>query len=157
MYKSQIAKDIMVSKLVTLSPDMDAFEAIGILLRHRISGAPVIDSERNFLGVFSEKSSMQLLIDAAYEQVPSCQVAEFMNTDRGRTITEHTGLLSIVQIFLGTPYRRLPVLRGDKLVGQISRRDVLRAAMEITKVAPHREKPLLYLSALIERDDAPLE
>ena len=122
-----VAKEIMVTKLVTLSPDMDVFDAIGLLLKHRISGAPVIDSDWNLVGIFSEKDSMRVLLEAAYDQLPTTQLFAFMDTDV-RTINEETDLLTIAQIFRTTPYRRLPVLRDDKLVGQVSRRDVLQAA-----------------------------
>ena len=61
------AKDFMV----TLAPDMDIFDAIGQLLKHRISGAPVLDDAGKFLGVLSERYSMRVLIDAAYDQLPT--------------------------------------------------------------------------------------
>jgi CBS domain-containing protein len=64
------------------------------------------------------------------------------------TITEDTDLLGMAYIFLHTPYRRLPVLRDEKLVGQVSRRDVLEATHKLFTVAPEREKAMLYLSAL---------
>ncbi len=153
---SVLARDFMVTKLVALTPQMDALDAIRQLLTHKISGAPVIDDNHQYLGVFSEKSCMQLLVDAAYEQMPSSQVSHFMNSDRGRTIQHNTPFFSIVQVFLKTNYRRLPVLDGDKLVGQISRRDVLRQAMKLLEATPQKEKSLLYLSALVERDQAPL-
>ena len=67
-------------------------------------------------------------------------------------------MLTIARKFLETDYRRLPVLRGTRLVGQISRRDVLRAALNLIDAHPQqRGKSLLYLSALVDRDDAPLE
>ncbi len=142
-----VARDFMTEKLVTLTPDMDALEAIELLLAHRISGAPVVD-QGNYLGVFSEKSCMQLLVDAAYDQTPSSLVGHFMNTDRGRTIAPDTSFLSVVQMFLNTNYRRLPVIEGDRLLGQISRRDVLRRSMELIAESPRKDQPLLYLSAL---------
>lgn len=155
--KNVRAKDIMVTKLVTLSPDMDALEAIRKLLRHRISGAPVVDEAGDYLGVFSEKTSMSFLLSLAYEQLPSNEVRAFMDDDLSGTIGEEVDLLTIAQTFLKTDHRRLPVLRGKKLVGQISRRDVLRAAVKIVDDRPNdREASLLYLSALIKRDDAPL-
>jgi predicted transcriptional regulator len=155
--KAVLARDFMATKLVTLRPEMDALEAIRQLLAHRISGAPVIDEGPRYVGVFSEKSCMQLLVDAAYEQMPSSLVGHFMNTDPGRTIQADTPFLNVVQMFLNTPYRRLPVLEGNKLVGQISRRDVLREAMKQIEIAPKRENSLLYLSALFERENAPVE
>jgi CBS domain-containing protein len=116
----------MPSKLVTLSPEMDVFDAIGRLLKNRISGAPVVDAKGDYLGVFSEKYSMSVLIQGAYEQLPSTGLRAFMNTDPDRTITETTDVLRCAEIFLKTIFRRLPVLRGRKVVGQVSRRDVLR-------------------------------
>ena len=81
-----------------------------------------------------------------------------MDTAMERTIGEETDLLTIAEIFLNTEYRRLPVLRGTRLVGQISRRDALEAALKvIEKHPPTREKTLLYLSALIDRNDAPMD
>lgn len=150
-----LARDFMVTKLVTLSPRMDAFEAIGLLLKYKISGAPVVDEDRRFLGVFSEKCSMQLLLDAAYDQIPSHEVFTFMRVDAA-TIEEDTDLLSIAQIFLSTPFRRLPVLRDGILVGQVSRRDVLKAVNGTLQKARSGDSALLYLSSLMERSEAPI-
>jgi CBS domain-containing protein len=69
---------------------------------------------------------MNVLIKGAYDQLPAAEVSAFMNTDPGRIITEETDLLTIAQMFVSTSYRRLPVVRGGILQGQISRRDVLR-------------------------------
>lgn len=150
-----VAKDIMVTRLVTLSPEMDVYEAITLLLSNRISGAPVVDQNRRFLGVFSEKCCMSILVKAAYEQLPTTKIAPFMDTD-AKTITEETDLLTIAQIFTHTNFRRLPVLRDGILVGQISRRDVLQAAHGMVSVAPNKESALLYLSGLVERNEAPI-
>lgn len=150
-----LAGDIMVTKLVTLSPQMDAFQAIQLLLQYKISGAPVVDNDRTLLGVFSERCSMSVLLESAYNQMPTTEVFAFMDTDV-RTISEETDLLSIAQIFQNTHYRRLPVLRNGKLVGQISRRDLLRAAHKLHAISPDRETALLYLSSLIERHEAPI-
>ena len=151
------ARDIMVKRLVTLRPEMDVMEAVGILLRNRISGAPVVDSSGQYLGVFSEKCSMQVIMDAAYEQLPSSELRLFMDTE-AKTIEPDTHLLTIAQVFLLTPYRRLPVLEDGVLVGQISRRDVLKAAHDMLRTSRNRDEgsKLLYLSALVERNEAPL-
>jgi CBS-domain-containing membrane protein len=88
--------------------------------------------------------------------VESEQVATFMDRS-ARTINEETDILSLAQIFLQTPYRRLPVLRDGKLVGQVSRRDLLQAVNDLIAVSPHRKSTLLYLSALVDRQDAPIQ
>lgn len=151
------ARDCMVKKLVTLRPEMDVMEAVSMLLRNRISGAPVVDSTGRYLGVFSEKCSMQVIMDAAYEQLPSSEVRLFMDTE-AQTIEPDTHLLSIAQLFLLTPYRRLPVLEDGVLMGQVSRRDVLKAAHSMLTSRKNRAEgsSLLYLSALVEQNDAPL-
>lgn len=148
------AKDIMATKLVTLSPDADVFEAIGVLLKHKISGCPVVDRDGRLLGLFSEKSCMQVVIDAAYEQLPTNHVETFMIRSP-QTIDEQTDLLSMAQIFLSTSRRRLPVLRDGIVVGQVSRRDVIRAAHQMLIVEKQDKTPPLYLSALREMDEAP--
>jgi CBS domain-containing protein len=121
------AAQIMARKLTTLRPEMDVLEAVELLLRNRISGAPVLERSGRFVGVFSEKNSMKVLLDAAYDQHPTSEVGAYMNPDLHRAIAPDTDVLSIARMFLETPYRRLEVLQGERLIGQISRRDVVRA------------------------------
>ncbi len=154
--KSITAKDFMVTRLVTLKPEMDVHAAVNLLLKNRISGAPVVDAQHTFMGVFSEKCSMHVILDAAYEQLPTNEVRAFMDTE-AKTIRPDTDLLSIAQVFLLTNYRRLPVVEEDgQLVGQVSRRDVLRAAMKEIDFKPARENSFLYISALMDSHDAPI-
>lgn len=151
------ARDFMVTRLTTLTPDMDVHDAIKLLLRHRISGAPVVGPNDQYLGVFSERCSMQVILDAAYDQLPSCKVRMFMDTE-AMTIVPGTQLLSIAQAFLLTNFRRLPVVDGDGvLLGQVSRRDVLSATVDILKPAKSvRESSFLYISAIKSREEAPV-
>ena len=132
------ARELMTKKLLTLSPETDAIEAISTLLKQRFSGAPVVDEDQRFLGVFSERYIMRLLINSAYEQVPSTRVVAFMNTDRGRLIDETTDFLEVTRMFLDTYYRRLGVLKDGKLVGQISRQDALTAEHDPTRAKGRR-------------------
>ncbi len=130
------AREIMETDLVTLRPDEDVFDAVGKLLDRRISGAPVLDADGRYLGVFSEKTSMSALVGAAYDQLPTSEVRAFLSVDPSRVIDENLDWMAIAAIFVETPLRRLPVLRGDRLVGQISRRDVLGAALSLAKQTP---------------------
>jgi CBS domain-containing protein len=151
------AREFMMTDLVTLSPSTDVVDAVQTLLRHRITGAPVVDAAGRYLGMFSEKCAMQVLLDAAYEPLPTCEVRAFMDRD-AQTIAPHTHLLSIAQVFLLTPARRLPVVEHGILVGQVSRRDVLQVWMDAIDHAPGRTaaSKLLSWSALFEQQDAPL-
>ena len=127
------ARQFMTTELVTLSPDVNVFDAIDHLLSKRISGAPVLAATGNFEGIFSEKTAMKVLISAAYDQLPGTNVGAYMNIDRNRIVCENSTVLEIAHKFQETPYRRLPVLNGESLAGQISRRDVLREELRIAK------------------------
>ena len=152
------ARDFMATKLITLSPDEDALAAVRKLLHYRISGAPVVDEAGNFLGIFSEKTSMRFLLDAAYSQLPSNRVGAFMNTDIARLITADTDWLACAQILLTTPYRRLPVIEGTRLIGQVSRRDLLKAAIKmIDRTQKKNGKFVMYFSALVELEESPVD
>ena len=151
-----LAKDIMATKLITLPPNIDVFDAIGLLLKHRISGAPVVEPhDGHFVGMFSEKDCMQVIVKAAYEQIPTSEVFAYVSTNV-HTVNEETDLLTIAQIFRDNSFRRVPVVRDGKLVGQISRRDVLQAVHKLMAVAPANGSPLLYLSSLVDRTEAPI-
>ena len=156
MNGSEVARDVMVRDLITLHPQMDLFEAIDLLVHHEISGAPVVDDENRLLGVFSEKDCLRVLVNATYEQLPTTRLYAFLETDT-KTIAEDTDLLTIAQLFLTHPIRRLPVVRDGFLVGQISRRDVLKAVNEVKKSRtdlPHAQ--LLYLSSLVPIEEPPI-
>lgn len=150
------ARDIMTRKLVTVNPDMDVFDAIGLLIKHKISGVPVVDSSGQYVGVFSERNCLNMVVSAAYDQLPSTRVGAFMVTDNP-TIVENDDVFSVAQVFTKTYARRLPVLRGGELIGQVSRRDVLSAIHGAVKGADNPESQLLYLSSLTSRDEAPVQ
>lgn len=154
-HRPMLARNIMVTRLVTLSSGMDVFDAIGLLLRHRISGAPVVEPDGTYLGVFSEKGSMRVLLDAAVDSLPCSTIEAFVDRE-AQTVDEETDLLTIAHIFHTSSCRRLPVLRDGRLVGQISRRDVLRAAFDMLNMAPDRETGLLYVSSILDRKAAPI-
>src|SRR5690606_39099668 len=103
------AKHLMSTGLLTFHPDTDACDAIRQLLQHRVSGAPVVDSGGRYLGVFSEKTSMRMLLDAIYEQRPVGSVSAHMDRSTERLIDEDADFLSIAERFLKTVLRRLPV------------------------------------------------
>jgi len=133
-------REFMVTELVALRPGIDVFEAIDHILARRISGAPVIDDSRRFLGVFSEKTAMRALVAAIHDQLPGTRVDAYMNTDRSRLINDDDSLIDVAHKFQQTPYRRLPVLYGEKLGGQVSRRDVLWAEHRLSKEVISRAK-----------------
>jgi CBS domain-containing protein len=124
-------EEFMNRRVVTLSPQDEVFDAIDKLLKNQISGAPVVDSQDRYHGIFSEKTAMQVIIGAIYERVPGGEVFRYTNLDRNRLIGRELSLYDAAQRFLQTAYRRLPVLDGERLLGQVSRRDVLRSEYQL--------------------------
>lgn len=146
------AKDMMVTRLVTLRPEMDVFDAIDILMKNHVAGAPVVDREGRIVGFLSEKDCMQTLVDAAFDSNPTTTVERCMTRDV-MTIHEDLDITRIAEYFLHTPLRRLPVVRHGKLVGQISRRDFLRALADWMRpdTAENNKPSFLYLSSVSDR------
>jgi CBS domain-containing protein len=130
MSKSATAADYMSSKLITLAPDMDIHGAMRLLLSNRISGAPVIDAEGNLVGILSKKDCLKVAFNASYHQEWGGRVSEYMSREV-QTVEAETDVVEVAERFLKGPFRRFPVMSGNRLVGQISRHDVLRALEEL--------------------------
>ncbi|MDH3475325.1 MAG: CBS domain-containing protein [Rhodospirillales bacterium] len=130
MSRSATAADYMSSKLITLAPDMDIHGAMRVLLSNRISGAPVIDAEGNLVGILSKKDCLKVAFDASYHKEWGGRVAEFMSREV-QTVEAEMDVVEVAERFLKGPFRRFPVMSGSRLVGQISRHDVLRALDEL--------------------------
>lgn len=117
--------DIMTTGLVTFTPDTNIHEAIHILLDKRISGAPVVDADGVLVGMLSKKDCLKIVFSSQYHDDWGGPVREFMHAPV-ETLDADLDLVSAAQHFLDSHYRRFPVLRDGKLVGQVSRYDILR-------------------------------
>jgi len=124
-------KTYMTTRLITLRKDMDVYFAIGLLLKNNISGAPVIDNNNNLCGILSEKDCLRIFANGSFYDMPGGSVSQFM-TNVVLTVEPNSDLFSVADKFLKHNFRRMPVVQGKKLVGQISRRDVLRAIQDTT-------------------------
>jgi CBS domain-containing protein len=130
--KSALVKDYMTGKLVTFHPDTDVLDAIHELVNHGIAGAPVTDDQGQLIGMLSELDCMKIALHAGYHGQWGGPVSEYMTSDT-ETIDADMSIIDLAQRFLDTTYRRFPVMKDHRLVGQISRRDVLRALGQIAK------------------------
>lgn len=126
MLKSMLVADYMSRRVITLSPDQSVHDAILVLLEHKISGAPVLDESGKLKGMFSESDCLKGALEASYHSTEIGSVSEYMTLDL-QTVSGETSILDAAEIFLADHRRRLPVVDDGKLVGQISRRDLLRA------------------------------
>ena len=121
--------DIMATELITFPPEMNIHEAIRILLDKRISGAPVVDAEGNLVGVLSKKDCLKIVFSTQYHDDWGGPVRDFMSAPV-ETLDADLDVVSAAQAFLESHFRRFPVLRDGRLVGQISRYDILKVLTE---------------------------
>ena len=120
-------KDYMAAHLVTFTPETDILEAIHLLVEKRISGAPVVDKLGNIVGILSEKDCLEVALQSSFYGELGGRVAEFMSTQVA-TVDANASLVDVAKLFLESNFRRYPVVDEEgRLVGQISRRDVLKA------------------------------
>lgn len=115
-----------VDRLVKLAPTTEVMSAIHQLVKHRISGAPVVDADGQLVGMLSEMDCMQVGLIAAEDTCVAGPVSQFMKTGVV-SVSPDDSLTQLAQLFLSNRFRRYPVMENGRLVGQISRSDVLKA------------------------------
>ncbi len=125
MLRSMLVKDYMIGDQLAFAPATNLLKAVHKLLEHRLSGAPVVDDNARLIGFLSEKDCLKAALDAAYFRSEEGLVRDFMSTDVVSVSTDAT-LIDAIQIFVSTSFSRLPVVEGARLVGQISRHDILK-------------------------------
>jgi CBS-domain-containing membrane protein len=149
------AAEIMTANVITIAPGATIAEAAELLLTHRISGAPVVDAEGKLVGIVSEGDLLRR-VEAGTERRRSWWLEIFTRADtlageyvkaHGRkvsdimtrwvvTIVEDTSLADVADLLEGHRIKRVPVLRDDKVVGIVSRANVLRAIAGRPPIAP---------------------
>jgi CBS domain-containing protein len=126
----------MATDLITFTPDTEIFKAIDSMIENQISGAPVLNEKKELVGMISEKDCITVIIDSVYHNQPisKSKVSKYMTTNL-KTVSVEADILDVANEFLKKNYKRFPVVDDKgRLVGQVSRRDILRAvkAMNIT-------------------------
>lgn len=127
--KSVKVSDYMARRLITFHEKDNVVLAMGVLLDKKISGAPVVDDSGILVGVLSEVDLMEIVIQDSYYDESHGIVADYMRSPVD-TIDPDMDIYALAEKFHKEHRRRYPVCRHGKLVGQISRRDVLRAAQD---------------------------
>ena len=122
--------DYMSTELVSVSPEDDIIEAMRRLLHWQLSGAPVLDQSEQMVGILSQKDCLAIVYNAAYHQEWGGSVSQYMSRDVEH-IEARSSIVDAADKFLHSSFRRFPVLRDGKLVGLISRHDILRALDEL--------------------------
>ncbi len=124
---------VPASKMITFTPDHKIEDVIDTMIARGISGAPVLDENRKLVGIISEKDCLRIIVDQAYHNLPmnSRTVADYM-TEKVKTLSSSSDVVEAATEFLSTAIRRLPIVENGILIGQVSRRDILKASKNIS-------------------------
>lgn len=128
------AKDIMTTEVVAVSKDADIYRAIRMMVENNVTGLPVIDKDRMLVGVVTEKDVLKLLYEV--EDRPG-KVEDYM-TRAVVAFDQETEIGTVADGLAASHFRRVPILNQGRLVGIISRKDVIKHIKEqwLTEKAP---------------------
>jgi CBS domain-containing protein len=126
MLEKILVKDYMTRHLVTLQPDDKVLHAIHTLTEHKVAGAPVLDKDGKMVGILTEKDCLKVVVYATYYSEYGGLVSDFMSTEV-EVMDAEESIVAAAERFLNKRYHRYPVMDNNRLVGQISRADVIRA------------------------------
>jgi len=124
-----LAEDAMKHGLLTVYPDTPLYDAMDMIARHHVTGLPVVDRGMNLLGIITEKDVLDCVdkpeaLGAAVEAFMTPEVVAF---DR------KTSLQRICACLIENNFHRVPILDGTRLVGIISRSDILKNRAAVFK------------------------
>ncbi len=125
-------RDYMTRDLITFKPDQSVEDVIDLLIKHRISGGPVVDEDGKLVGIISEGDCIKHISESRYFNMPmeDSTVASRMIRDV-ETIDGNMDIFDAANKFLTVRRRRFPILENGRLVGQISQKDILKATTEL--------------------------
>jgi len=132
-------REFMDKFVDTLSPETDIMEAVDFLLEKRVTGALVADSEGKLVGILTEFDCLKLLtLGGADHEIARGKVKDFMTTEV-QTIPPSMDIYYLAGLFMVEDFRRFPVVEDGRIVGAITRFDVLRAVQRgLAGLAPKR-------------------
>ena len=149
------AHQIMTKNVITIRPNVSIGEAARLMLEHHISGLPVLDSGGKLVGIVSEGDFLrrseigtqrrrprwlQFLIGSGREASEyvrqTGRKAEEIMTSNPVTVDEDTPLGELVGLMEKHDIKRLPVIRGEKLVGIVTRANLLQAVASLARDVP---------------------
>ena len=130
--KTLLVEDIMSRNLIVFKPEETIHEVMKKFIKYRISGGPVVNEKGDLIGVISEADCMKEVSESRYFNMPILDksVSNFM-TNNVDTIDASKTIFEAASNFFKTSRRRFPVMEKNKLVGQISRKDIVIATLNM--------------------------
>jgi CBS domain-containing protein len=123
--------DYMTKDLITFTPNQTIETVMETLVKNRISGGPVVNEKNELIGIISEGDCVKQISESRYYNMPMQDktIEQHMATNV-ETIDGNMNIFDAANKFLKEKRRRFPIIENGKLVGQISQKDVLKAAMQ---------------------------
>jgi CBS domain-containing protein len=122
------AKDIMTESVVSVRRDTTVEKALKLLLENNISGVPVVEKDMTLVGIVTEKDLLRLLLET--RGIKGRMVEDYM-TQPAVHFEEDESLEEICKCLDNVTFRRVPVTKNDKLVGIVSRPDIIRCILDV--------------------------
>jgi CBS domain-containing protein len=126
------AADVMRRRMQTVGPEDDIEQAVRLLLEKDISGAPVVDADGSLAGVLTEHDCIRMLAQSISSGWPEGRVRDHMTT-KVEMAAPNEDLLALADQLTSSGHRRLLVVEDGRLVGLVSRGDLLRALEDFEK------------------------
>ena len=124
--------DYMTRKLITFSPDQSVEEVISKLIKHKISGGPVVNDKNELVGIISEGDCIKHISESRYHNLPGeDRTVEQHMVKEVETIDGNMSIFDCANKFLKDKRRRFPIVEDGKLIGQISQKDILKATIKL--------------------------
>jgi CBS domain-containing protein len=128
-----LVSDYMTTKLITFQPHQSIHEVIATLTRYKISGGPVVNDKNELVGIISETDCIKHISDSKYYNMPmdNNHTVENNMASEVETIDKDMNIFDAANKFISSGRRRFPVIEKGKLIGQISQKDILKAALKM--------------------------
>ncbi len=136
-----LVRDLMTSPAVTIRAEDEAVDAARLLDRLSLTSLPVVDHHARLIGILSEADLIAWLATPSRAGVDGPLVRDLM-TPRVLTVSADEDVARVVELMRGTVLKSLPVLLHDRVVGVVSRRDIVRAIAHGELDAPHSDELL---------------
>ena len=128
-----LVSDYMTKKLITFKLEQSIEDVIDTLIVNKISGGPVVNENNELIGIISEGDCMKQISDCRYHNLPiqKRHTVENAMVREVETIDGNMNIFDVASKFLSFKRRRFPIVENGKLIGKISQKDILKAAMQL--------------------------
>jgi len=123
-------KNIMKTNVIYVTKDTPINKAIELLRKNNITGMPVVNEDKTLAGIISEKDVVKLL----YTPINQNNKVENYMTKKVIAFDHEASIISIADCFIKNNFRRVPILANGKVVGIISRKDVISYILEMQQI-----------------------